>query len=207
MIDQSMQFKRNQSKGLGYNHVPPPFNHSYVSKPLSKEEIANESFMIYGKPSGFVSGGFINVESTNISTSPADQSLNQSIHEVEGSVSENKTESEPEVLVLNKDFNFSDVESDNVFCEFTAPSDTGLNVFKVFDEMVDNFDVCNDTNKNSPFPQVTPSDTPSLISQPTSCSCSCEKSKGVGMENKYEKNSTGLTITNRFVSIVVLVVI
>ena len=29
MIDHCMQFKRNQSKGLGYNQVPPPFNHSY----------------------------------------------------------------------------------------------------------------------------------------------------------------------------------
>ena len=29
MIDHCMQFKRNQSKGLGYDKVPPPFNHSY----------------------------------------------------------------------------------------------------------------------------------------------------------------------------------
>ena len=111
MIDHSMQFKKNQSKGLGYNHVPPPFNHSYVSKPLSKEEIVNESFMIYGKPSGFVSGGFINVESTNISTSPTDQSLNQLKHEVEGYVSENKIESKLEAFILNKDNSFSNVLS------------------------------------------------------------------------------------------------
>ena len=54
MIDHCMQFQKNQSKGLGYNQVPPPFNHSYQHKPLSKEEIANEPFMVYGKPSGFI---------------------------------------------------------------------------------------------------------------------------------------------------------
>ncbi|XP_052625864.1 uncharacterized protein LOC128132899 [Lactuca sativa] len=45
MIDHCMQFKHNQSKGLGYDKVPPPFNHTYQFQPLSKEEIANEPFM------------------------------------------------------------------------------------------------------------------------------------------------------------------
>ena len=90
MIDHCLQFKQNQQKGLGYDNVPPPFNHTYQYQPLSKEEIANEPFMVYGKPSGFVSGGFINVENTNVSTSPTDQSLNQSKQAAEESVSDGK---------------------------------------------------------------------------------------------------------------------
>ena len=54
MIDHCIQFKHNQSKGLGYDNVPPPFNHTYQIQPLTKEEIAKEPFMVYGKPSGFV---------------------------------------------------------------------------------------------------------------------------------------------------------
>ena len=72
-------------------------------------------------------------------------------------------------------------------------SDTVLNGLKVstLNNLVDNSDVCDDNNKKPPFSQVSPSHTPSLISQPTSCSCSCMKSKGVGMENKSEKSNTG----------------
>ena len=87
MIHYCLQFKQPQKKGIGYDKVPPPFNHNYQYRPVSDEEIANESFMVYGKPKSFVSGGVINVENTNVYTSPADQSLNQSKHEVEGSVS------------------------------------------------------------------------------------------------------------------------
>lgn len=62
----------------------------------------------------------------------------------------------------------------------------------MFDELFDNHDVCNDANENTPLQQVTPFDTPSLISQSASCSCSCScgKCKGVSIENKYEKGST-----------------
>ena len=201
MIDQSMQFKRNQSKGLGYKFVPPPFNHSYEPKPLSKEEIANESFMIYGKPSGFVSGGFINVESTNISTSPADQSLNQSKHKVEGCVSENKIESKPEAFILNKDNSLLNVLSDNFSCgvfnysdTVAATSDTVLNVSNMSDKslnsLVDNLNVC---DKNVEIPLVSQPSiniAPSLALQPNNIACFCETSKGVCRENKSDKCST-----------------
>ena len=149
--------------------------------------------MVYGKPSGFISGGFINVESTYISTSPADQSLNQLKHEVEGYVFENKIESKPEVLVLNKDNIFSDVSNDNVFCGgVSITSDTVLNGLKKssLNNLVDNSDVCDNDFEKPPVSQSSPSNVPSLASQPNSCSCSCERSKGDSMENKSDQCST-----------------
>ena len=55
MIEEQMQWKDitcgNQRKvGLGFESVPPPFNHNYTAIPLSQEEIDREPFLVYGKP-------------------------------------------------------------------------------------------------------------------------------------------------------------
>ncbi|XP_052622642.1 uncharacterized protein LOC128127934 [Lactuca sativa] len=120
MIDHCMDFKRNQQKGLGYDHVPPPYNHTYQYQPLSIDEIAKESFMVYGKSSGFVSGGIINVKSTNASTSTADQPLDQAKHEAGESVSVFKSD----VSVMNNFNCVSDVETENISYAGSS-SDTG----------------------------------------------------------------------------------
>ena len=143
--------------------------------------------MIYGKPSDFVSGGFINVESTNISTSPVDQSLDQAKREVGESVSVSVSESD--ISVSNENICVSDVKTDNVSCDVSTSSTVELNFFDMFDELFGNSDAC-DSHETPSIPQVTPSEAPSLISQPISHACSSEKSKSVCQDNKSKKHST-----------------
>ena len=68
LFEPQLKFKDNQNKVLGYDSVPPPFNHNYTSILMTQEEIVREAHLRYGKPAGFVSGG-IQVENTNVSTS------------------------------------------------------------------------------------------------------------------------------------------
>ena len=155
-----------------------------------------------------VSGAFSNVESTNISTSPADQSLNQSKHKVGGWVSENKIESKPEAFILNKDNSLLNVLSYNFSCgvfnysdTVAATSDTVLNVSKMSDKslnsLVDNLNVC-DKNVEIPLashPSINIA--PSLASQPDNIACFCETSKGVCRENKSDKCNTSSNNNNQ----------
>mgnify|MGYP001547216250 CR=1 FL=1 len=50
IIEEQMQWKDKKQVGLGYESVPPPFNHNYISTPLTQKEIDREPYMIYGKP-------------------------------------------------------------------------------------------------------------------------------------------------------------
>ena len=39
LYETQLKFKENQNKGLGYDSVPPPYNHNYTSIPMKKKEI------------------------------------------------------------------------------------------------------------------------------------------------------------------------
>ena len=140
--------------------------------------------MVYGKPYGFVSGGFINVESTDASTSSTDQPLDQAKHGVGVSVF---------VYVLNYDISISvcdsNVKTDSVVCDVSTSNSIEFNFFDMFDELFGNSDAC-DTHETPSIPQVTTSETPSLISKSIPHACSSEKSESVCQENKSEKCNT-----------------
>ena len=78
IIEEQMQWKDKKQVGLGYESVPPPFNHTYIPTPLTQEEIDREPYMIYGKPAAEqATGPSARVFDTNISTSNTDVSVSQ----------------------------------------------------------------------------------------------------------------------------------
>ncbi|XP_052622734.1 uncharacterized protein LOC128128014 [Lactuca sativa] len=89
---------------------------STSSKPKKSEnETDREPHLRYGKLAGFVSRGFINIESTNVSTSSADTPLDQA-----------KCEARESVSVFNSDFSIvnkfecvSDDKTEKAPCVFT----------------------------------------------------------------------------------------
>ncbi|MFS7964021.1 hypothetical protein Hanom_Chr08g00745191 [Helianthus anomalus] len=53
MIYKQLKFSKKEvrNKSLGFVCIPPPYNHSYTSIPLTEEEIANMPDMVYGRTS------------------------------------------------------------------------------------------------------------------------------------------------------------
>ena len=75
----------NQIKvGLGFESVPPPFNHNYTAIPLSQEEIDREPCMVYGKSASEqeIQSSYETLH-TNVFTSSADISIVQGEHAAE----------------------------------------------------------------------------------------------------------------------------
>ncbi|XP_052622759.1 uncharacterized protein LOC111896584 [Lactuca sativa] len=172
LYETQLKFKENQNKGLGYDCVPPPFNHYYTSIPLTQNETDREPHLRYGKPAGFVSRGFINIESTNFSTSSADTPLDQA-----------KCEAGESVFVFNFDFSIvnkfecvSDDKTEKAPCVSSSLDNVEFNFFDMSDELFGNSDAC-DSHEESSTPQVKSNEAPSLVSQSNSHACSSKKSK------------------------------
>ncbi|MFS7918818.1 hypothetical protein Hanom_Chr03g00205601 [Helianthus anomalus] len=48
ICDIQSEYKKKKRAGLGYNKVPPPYNHNYTYMPYYMEEMVNEDTMTYG---------------------------------------------------------------------------------------------------------------------------------------------------------------
>ncbi|MFS7913376.1 hypothetical protein Hanom_Chr02g00141121 [Helianthus anomalus] len=48
LCDIQLEYKGKKGCGLGYNKVPPPFNHNYTYLTLTVEELVNADTMTYG---------------------------------------------------------------------------------------------------------------------------------------------------------------
>ncbi|MFS7987840.1 hypothetical protein Hanom_Chr11g01027581 [Helianthus anomalus] len=55
MCNMQLAYKENKGKGLGYNQVPPPYNHNYSRMPSTEQDLENEKNMMYVKLSDCVS--------------------------------------------------------------------------------------------------------------------------------------------------------
>ena len=78
LIEEQMQWRDQKQVGIGYDSVPPPFNHKYTPTPLSQEEIDREAYMVYSKPTAEQAiGPSARVLDTNLSTSNTDMSVSQ----------------------------------------------------------------------------------------------------------------------------------
>ena len=180
MIEEQMQWKDitcgNQRKvGLGYESVPPPFNHNYIAIPLSQEEIDREPFLVYGKPtSEQATKSNDKILDTNISTLSADVSVVQGEQEAE------KSESNNSVSKFGVEFCDESVLNSN-----TKVFVSGGVLFHT-----DNFENNGVVSDKIAKSDLNASTSSTFATQSSTSSCKCENARKYNKDHKSDKSST-----------------
>ena len=197
MIEGQMQWKDitcgNQIKvGLGFESVPPPFNHNYTAIALSQEEIDREPFMVYGKSASEQATRSNNkFLDTNISTSSADVAVVQGEQEAEKSKSNN--------YVCKFGVEFCDESMLNSNSKFFVSGGVlfPTNKFEkdgVVSDKIDKSDLNASTSST-------------FATQSSTCSCKCEILENIIKTRNLTRAALNPMIIKKFVSIVVLLFI
>ncbi|MFS7946091.1 hypothetical protein Hanom_Chr06g00531971 [Helianthus anomalus] len=119
---------------LGYNNVPPPFNHNYTNLPLTVEELVNADTMTYGPKT----------DKTSINSKPVEKRRNQQITFVSKSVNDTNASSffanevKVEDVVGNEQASNSD-SSNNFINELNPDSCLMHDIFNSFFGSVSSF--------------------------------------------------------------------